>query len=165
MQSCIGCIFLYCAFSNVSSNGSSEWMHSHIGYTLVRFLSAVHYQMCPQMVCINGCIVALAAFVWLFSTVSFQMCPQIACMSRGIIALATFVRFYSSLVILWKCDCVVENYLEYIYIEQSVSIKVSYRAQRVSENGICSTLRHPFWIISISPPPPACPCPGIPIRT
>ena len=33
--------------------------------------------MCPQNVCPRGAIVALVAFVWLFSTMRFQMCPQI----------------------------------------------------------------------------------------
>ena len=36
--------------------------------------------MCPQIACLRRGIVALVAFVWLFSTVNFQMFPQIACM-------------------------------------------------------------------------------------
>ena len=42
-------------------------------------LSSVHFQMCPEMACLRGCILALVAFVWLFTTVCFQMVPQNVC--------------------------------------------------------------------------------------
>ena len=101
--------FCPCVFSNVSSNGLPEKMHSHrlhlvgfsplwffkndssnclhkqmyshIGFIYLLFL-AVHFQMFPQIACINGCIITLVAFVGLFSTVHFQMSPQMACPRR-----------------------------------------------------------------------------------
>ena len=41
-------------------------------------------------------MVALVAFVWLFSTVCFQMSPQIACPRRGIVTLVAFVWPFSA---------------------------------------------------------------------
>ena len=35
----------------------------------VCFFSTVYFQMSPQIASLRGCIVALVAFVWLFSTV------------------------------------------------------------------------------------------------
>ena len=58
MQSHIGCIcltFLHCAFSNVSLK--------HLGQSMPRLCSAVHFQMCSQIVCPRRCIVTLVAFV------------------------------------------------------------------------------------------------------
>ena len=54
------------------------------------------FQMSPQIAFLNGCIVTLVAFVWLFSTVSHQMSPQIAFHRRGIIALVAFVCLFST---------------------------------------------------------------------
>ena len=54
----------------------------------VWFLSAVCFQVCPQITCLRGCKVTLVAFVWLFSSVCFQMTPQIACLRRCKVTLA-----------------------------------------------------------------------------
>ena len=66
--------------------------------TLITFvwssLSAVRFQMFPQIACSSGCIVTLVAFVWLFSTVCFQMAPQIACLRWCKVALAAFVCLF-----------------------------------------------------------------------
>ena len=45
---------------------------------------------------LNGCIVALVAFVWFFSTVHFQMCPQIACPRGCKITLLAFIWLFSA---------------------------------------------------------------------
>ena len=52
--------------------------------------------MCPQMACLRECIVALIAFVWLFSTMCFQMWPQRVCPRKGIVALVAFVWLFST---------------------------------------------------------------------
>ena len=52
--------------------------------------------MSPQITCISGCIVALVAFVWLFSAVRFQMRPQTGCTRRCKITLAAFVWLFST---------------------------------------------------------------------
>ena len=49
------------------------------------------FQVYPHMACPRGCIVALVAFVWLFSTVCFQMCPQSTIIRGSIVALVAFV--------------------------------------------------------------------------
>ena len=53
--------------------------------------STVHFQMCPQMMCIWRSIVTLVAFVWLFSRMCFQMCLQIAPPRGGIFTLVAFI--------------------------------------------------------------------------
>ena len=53
------------------------------------FFSTV-FSNVPSIACLNGCKVALVAFVWLFSTVRFQMSPQIACPRGCKVALAAF---------------------------------------------------------------------------
>ena len=54
----------------------------------------VPLHMSPKRTWVRACIVALVAFVWLFSTVRFQMCPQMACTRRGIVTLVAFVRLF-----------------------------------------------------------------------
>ena len=65
-------------------------------WIFILLLSAVNFQMCPQIACLNGCKVTLVAFVWLFSTVVFQMPPQSACMRGCIVTLVAFVWLLSS---------------------------------------------------------------------
>ena len=62
----------------------------------VWLFSTVRFQMCPQIAWIRAGKVTLAAFVWLFSTVRYQMCPQIACQRRGIVTLVAFVWLFST---------------------------------------------------------------------
>ena len=81
MHSDIGCIcstFHHCVFSNVSSICLPQRMQSHIGCICLSFLhcgflndSSIIEAQCTW---IRACLVALVAFVWLFSTVRFQMC-------------------------------------------------------------------------------------------
>ena len=54
--------------------------------------------MYPQITRYRGCIIALAAFVWLFSAVHFKMCPWMACMWGGKVTLIAFV-------LLWIFKC------------------------------------------------------------
>ena len=51
----------------------------------------------PQMAFIRGCIVALIAFVSLFSTVRFQMILQTLCLRKGIVALVAFFLLFNRL--------------------------------------------------------------------
>ena len=62
----------------------------------VWLFSTVHFQMCPQIACLRGRVITLVAFVWLFSAVRFQMCPQMACLRGCIITLVAFVRLFST---------------------------------------------------------------------
>ena len=62
----------------------------------VWLFSTVYFQMVPQMACLRRCILALIAFIWFFSSVRFQMCPQIACLRRSIVALISFVWLFST---------------------------------------------------------------------
>ena len=75
--------------------------HMYILYiTLVAFVwlfSAVHFQVCPQVTCLRGCIFTLVAFVWLLSTVRFQMSPQSSCLSRHQLTLVAFVLLFSTM--------------------------------------------------------------------
>ena len=67
--------------------------------TLAAFVwlfSTVRFQMCPQMACLRGCIVTLVAFIWPFSTVSFQMCPQSTCMRGCKHTLVAFLWLFST---------------------------------------------------------------------
>ena len=59
-------------------------------------LSSVHFQMCPEMACLRGCILALVAFVWLFTIVCFQMVPQNVCTWRFLITPIAFVWPFSA---------------------------------------------------------------------
>ena len=96
---CICSTFLHCAFLNVSSKCLPEKINIHIDCIWLTFFpifSSVLFQMCPQITCPKGCIVKLAAFVWLFSTVSFQICPQMACLRRCKFTLLAFVWLFSS---------------------------------------------------------------------
>ena len=52
--------------------------------------------MSPQHVFTRRCIVALLAFVWVFSTVLFQMYPQLVCPRRCKVTLVTFVWLFST---------------------------------------------------------------------
>ena len=52
--------------------------------------------MSPQIACLRGCKITLAAFVWLFSTVSFQVCPSRTRIKAGIFTLVTFVWLFSA---------------------------------------------------------------------
>ena len=97
-------------------------------FTLAEFVcifSTVSFQMYFQTVCTRGCMVTVAAFVWLFlhcvfsnassiclhwqmylvalvalvcffSTVGFQMVPQITCLRGCIITLVAFVWLFST---------------------------------------------------------------------
>ena len=56
-----------------------------------RLISTVCFQMFPQIICSDGCVLTLVAFACLFSTVCFQMWPQSACMSGCITTLVEFV--------------------------------------------------------------------------
>ena len=60
------------------------------------FFPIVSFHMSPQIVQFRGCIIALVAFVWLFSTMCFQMCPQITCTRGCIIALVALVWLFST---------------------------------------------------------------------
>ena len=64
--------FLLCAFSNVSSKYFNK-MHIVTLIAFIWLFSTVHFQICPQIICIRGCKVTLIAFVWLFSVVCFPM--------------------------------------------------------------------------------------------
>ena len=81
--------------------------------------------MSPQHVFTRRCIVALLAFVWVFSTVLFQMCPQLVCPRRCKVTLVTFVWLFST-VRFWcvlklptsedaKSHCIVLIYLRYVF--------------------------------------------------
>ena len=52
--------------------------------------------MVPQIAYLRRCIVALIAFIILFSSVYFQMVPQIAYLRRCIVALVAFIILFSS---------------------------------------------------------------------
>ena len=52
--------------------------------------------MDPQIACMDGCKVALVAFVWLFSSVCFHVCPQTAFMIRCIVTQVAFLWLFSS---------------------------------------------------------------------
>ena len=54
-------------------------------------LYSVSFQVSPQITCIGGCILTLAALVWFFSTVRSEMCPQIDCLCGCIVTLVAFV--------------------------------------------------------------------------
>ena len=43
----------------------------------------------------KGCVISLVVFVWFFSIVHFQMCPQMTCLNRYIVALVAFVGLFS----------------------------------------------------------------------
>ena len=62
----------------------------------VWLFSTVDFQMCFQIACLWRRIITLVAFVWLFSTVSFQMCPQSAGIWGCIVTLVAFVRLFST---------------------------------------------------------------------
>ena len=109
----IGCIylmFLHCAFSNSpdSRNWLPERRQCHTGCIYLTF-PAVCFQMCPQTVCIRGCKLILAAFVWLVFSVYLQMCPQIACINGWEATLIAFVypffnvHFQLCVVLCQKC--------------------------------------------------------------
>ena len=89
---CICLIFPHYVFSNVLSNWLLERLHSHIGCICCTF-STVCSQMCPQIVCLKGCIIT-CCIGWLFSTVNFQMCSQMPCLSRSKVTLVAFVGIF-----------------------------------------------------------------------
>ena len=91
-QSHIGSTCLHCAFSNVDSKSLNQSRESHIHCICF----SVRFQMFLQIACLRRGIVALVAFVWLFSTVCFQMFLQIACLRRGIVTLVAFVWISSN---------------------------------------------------------------------
>ena len=84
---------------NVISKHLDQSMHSHIGGIYLVFFHCA-FLMCPQMACLRGYIVALIAFIWLFSAVRFQMSPQISCVSGCII---TSVAFDFSKLCVFRC--------------------------------------------------------------
>ena len=61
----------------------------------VCLFSTVCFQMTPQMACIRRCKITLVAFIWFFSSVCFQMSPQIICPKGCIVALVAFVWLFS----------------------------------------------------------------------
>ena len=68
--------------------GKSHWVH------WFGFSPTVYFWMFSQIAFIWRCIIALVAFVWLFSTVRLQMSPQIACLRGCIITLVAFVWLF-----------------------------------------------------------------------
>ena len=81
---CICSTFAPCGLSHVSSSWIHHGMHSHIGCICLTcpycgFLNVSSYYPLHRNP-VTGCIIALAAFVWLFPAVHFHMCPQMACM-------------------------------------------------------------------------------------
>ena len=68
----------------------------------VWLFSTVGFQMLPHIACMRRYVVALVAFVWLFSTVRFQMCPQRAWIRAGKVTLVAFVCLFSTLCC---CPC------------------------------------------------------------
>ena len=87
MHNHIGCIclaFLQCGFSNDSSNCLPERRHSHTGRICFTPLCTMCFQMHPQITCPRRCIIALAAFVWLFSTVHLYNFYQL-CVSKCVV--------------------------------------------------------------------------------
>ena len=80
---------------NVISKHLDQSMHSHIGCIYLAFFHCA-FLMCPQMACLRGYIVALIAFIWLFSAVRFQMGPQMACLRGCIVTLVAFVWLFST---------------------------------------------------------------------
>ena len=109
-------------FTTISANFSLILALGLVCFICSTFLWVVCFHMSPQMACLNRCIAALVASVWLFLTVcfqmspqiasvrwfivtlvafvilfprvSFQMCPQMACLNRCIVALVAFVWFF-----------------------------------------------------------------------
>ena len=55
--------------------------------------------MNPQSDCLGWCIVALVAFIWLFTTVRFQMPPKIACIIWRKLTLVAFFHNHRSFFI------------------------------------------------------------------
>ena len=94
---CICLIFPHYVFSNVLSNWLLDRLHSHIGCICCTF-STVCSQMCPQIVCLKGCIIT-CCIGWLFSTVNFQMCSQMPCLSRCKVTLVAFVGLFSTVCV------------------------------------------------------------------
>ena len=77
---------------------------------LVAFLwlfSTVRFHMLPQMAFIKGFIVAYVAFVWLFSTVHFQMILQTPCQRRGKVTLVAFVLLLLRIHSRIRCICLI----------------------------------------------------------
>ena len=80
---CICSTFAPCGLSHVSSSWIHHGMHSHIGCICLTcpycgFLNVSSYYPLHRNP-VTGCIIALAAFVWLFHAVHFQMCPRMTC--------------------------------------------------------------------------------------
>ena len=68
--------------------------------------STMSYHAFPQIACMKGYKVTLAAFVWLFSTVHFQIYPQSACMRVGEVTLIAFVWFFSTVCFQIRVWCI-----------------------------------------------------------
>ena len=79
--------------------------------TLVAFVwlfSIVSLHMWPQSTWIRACIVTLVAFIWLFSTMYFQMSPQITCPREFISTLNVFVWiFFIVCPSHWNCYIII----------------------------------------------------------
>ena len=93
MHSCVCCnwiVFRHYAFSNVGTTHFYNCMHSH----------TVFHQMCPEMVSLRRCTVALVTIEWSFATMPFQMLAQSISITACIVTLITF---------LWLFHCVSSN--------------------------------------------------------
>ena len=88
------------------------------------------FQMCPQTTCLRGCIVTLAAFVWLFSTVHLQMCLQSTCIWGCIITLVAVVwifptvRFQVCPQIAFLRECIVTLVAFFWWHRQVIAFKI-----------------------------------------
>ena len=60
-----------------------------------RFRSRVRSQVYPRITCLNRCVVALLAFVWLCFRVSLHVSSQINCLNTCKVTLHAFVRLFS----------------------------------------------------------------------
>ena len=68
----------------------------------VWLFSTVLFHMRPQRTWIRAAKLTLVAFVWLFLDACFQMWPQIVCLRRGIVTLVASVWLFSTVFFL-KC--------------------------------------------------------------
>ena len=112
----------------------------------VGLFSTVHFQMSPQMACLRGCIITLVAFVWLFSTVHFQMFPQTARVSGCIITQVAMIRLFSAVDfhMCHQCGCLRENIALFLHFKVWILHWFKYQRER---KGIIALSEHD-WCIS-----------------
>ena len=77
---------------------SSDWIESITSLQQVTLWVLKCLLKSPQIACLRGCIIALVAFVWLFSTVCFQMFPQRTWIRACKVTLVTFVWLLSTVL-------------------------------------------------------------------